>query len=760
MNLIEQPQGYLLLANGTPYADIRLPTINGQAPEVTTETLPDRWLRVRLRWQLDAPVQQDEVAIALRLHTQPTFWWAPHLAPYDGDCMAQHTFRTSALIASHTESPIDSQRPPANNPQPPSQSVTHLVLVPDLDICGRQPATPWFLDLDAPARTLWLGMAHTEIPEHVRYRKISGMTLPAGVVELGFFITLDTERALDADHPANPFAKVSRFLWARYAKTLLAQGQPIAQPLEPYVKHVYTWAFDTWQDAVWQEFDLNGTRVGAPAFIVNVTQSPNYPGHQNLREVLSIWNQAWFSSLRSASGLYRHAQHTGDNTLLHKALLTKEFALAAPMRDGIFPAVYRTQMTQIEIDGLLYRRTLGWETGYWSNSNRTPIERGIDESWVHILDASWTTLNMVRWYTELEPDPRLLDYATRYAEKLLTLQDADGFFPAWLHPETLEPSPMLAQSPETSLSVTFLLALAAATGDSRYRAAALVAMVAVIMHIIEDGRWEDFETYWSCCSFGKEDHVGKRFARNGIYKQCNFSIFWTAEALLDCYHATQDARYLRWGRRTLDELGMTQQLWQPPFIYIPALGGFGVMNFDGEWNDSRQCLFAELFMRYYRETGEVEFFERGITALKAAFVMMYCPENPEVKALWEQVWPFFGAADYGFTMENYGHSGATSPDGIGVGEFTIYDWGNGAAAEAFTRIRDHFGDLYIDPARQHVFAINAVALLQKGEHGDYTLTNPTATPITLRVVTDQGTSRPLHTQLHLAANQSAPLKLG
>lgn len=138
---------------------------------------------------------------------------------------------------------------------------------------------------------------------------------------------------------------------------------------------------------------------------------------------------------------------------------------------------------------------------------------------------------------------------------------------------------------------------------------------------------------------------------------------------------------------------MTQQLWQPPFIYIPALGGFGVMNFDGEWNDSRQCLFAELFMAYGRVTGEAELFERGVVALKAAFVMMYCPENPQVKELWEQVWPFFGEADYGFTMENYGHTGETSPQGMGVGEFTIYDWGNGAAAEAYNRIRDHFGDI-------------------------------------------------------------------
>ena len=24
-------------------------------------------------------------------------------------------------------------------------------------------------------------------------------------------------------------------------------------------------------------------------------------------------------------------------------------------------------------------------------------------------------------------------------------------------------------------------------------------------------------------------------------------------------------------------------MWQPPFIRVPALGGFGVMNGDGEW---------------------------------------------------------------------------------------------------------------------------------------------------------------------------------
>lgn len=36
---------------------------------------------------------------------------------------------------------------------------------------------------------------------------------------------------------------------------------------------------------------------------------------------------------------------------------------------------------------------------------------------------------------------------------------------------------------------------------------------------------------------------------------------------------------------------MTQASWQPPYMYVNVLGGFGVLNADGEWNDSRESLF-------------------------------------------------------------------------------------------------------------------------------------------------------------------------
>lgn len=64
-------------------------------------------------------------------------------------------------------------------------------------------------------------------------------------------------------------------------------------------------------------------------------------------------------------------------------------------------------------------------------------------------------------------------------------------------------------------------------------------------------------------------------------------------------------------------------------------------------------------------------------AMNASFYMMYCPENPEVKAMYEAVHTDFGPMDYGFQMENHNHH--DSPDFRPIGSFTIFDWSNGVA---------------------------------------------------------------------------------
>lgn len=707
-------------------ASIKAPAIGDIAPAVTIGELENDWQRIEVRWPLTKPTKLDDVAVSIALQMKPDFHWMPHLAHEPGFVAAQHSFRSPAVVV--------------------AEGRKTFVLVPDLALVGKTAANPWYLDLDAPQNRCEIGLSLTETPLHVAFLKTPGMVLqPQGAV-LAFYVTAYH----DAEAAPNPFSRVSHFLWDRFAASRFAAGEPLRVPLDRYVEHTYHWAFEAWSKFVWQEFDLQGTRVGAPQFIVNVSQSPNYPGPWFQREFLSIWNQAWFSSLRSASGLHRWAKRTGNEDLLRKANLAKELALAAPTNRGIYKSVIAVPNREQLIDGQRVLRPETWEKAYWMNSNRAPHNYGINEQWFHVLDASYTGLLMLRWHQELEADPRLLKKATDYADELLKLQQDDGFFPGWLHPETLQPGRVMNRTPETSMSVTFLLKLAEVAKQDTYKQAALKGLDAVLKFNLPIGQWEDFETYWSCSGFGQDFAVGKKCPRNNMFKQNTLSIYWTAEALLAAYHATADPKYLAWGRRALDELSMHQQVWQPPFIYVPALGGFGVMNFDGEWNDARQSLFAELFLDYYRATGDEQLFQRGVAALKASFIMMYCPENPHVRGQYEKAHPFFGKEDFGFTMENYAHDAHPSAEGGGIGPFTIYDWGNGAASEARNRIRDHYGDVYVDLQRGRAFGLDSLKVEKLD--GAWRITDLADAPRTVRVAFSNGQS------LDVEVNGSATIK--
>ncbi len=641
------------------------------SPAYTMHRLDAHVSHMRLNFVLPESIRQDDWQLELEPAFTPTFHWAPHLTPTDQHIIDQHSFRSPALIAQDERQ--------------------LLILIPDLDLMLEGSPVRWYMDLDASRQIIKLGMSEYQVSGHVLYERKEGAVYPQGEVKIGFYLmTFEEPEML-----ANPWRPVLSFLWEKWGSPLVRSGAPLPMSAARHVQHAYHWAFQSWKEAVWQQFELNGATVGACTFIVNVTQSPNYPGTVNEREMRSIWNQAWFSSLRSAQGVYRYGKEIGDESLIRKANMTKELALSAPQRSGFFPSVIATEMEQIEVGGKLVNRSKGWETAHWGNSNRNPIQawQSVKDAPYHVLDMSWTALLMLRWYESFDKDVRLLAYARSYAEALIELQDDRGFFPAWLDAHSLEPLDILSDSPETSLSATFLLKLAQLTGNETFASCALRAADAVVREIVPVGRWEDFETYWSCSSFGNKDHVGLKFSRNNMYKQCNFSMFWTAEALLACYEYTKEIRYLQLGERCLDEMLMTQASWQPPYIHVQALGGFGVMNCDGEWNDSRQSLFAELILAYGKELGREEYVERGIAALKCAFVMMYCPENPESMKQWEHAYPFFNERDYGFMMENYGHGGAVNDKGLGIGEFTIFDWGNGAAAEAYLRIKARYPEL-------------------------------------------------------------------
>ncbi|MEW2921132.1 pectate lyase [Muricauda sp. ANG21] len=665
--------------------NIEIESLGGINPKTGLDIIDSSTIRININFTVDELLNDDDWKVTIRPSFQPDFHWSPHLTPTDSHIVPQHVFRAPAMIMTEK---VNNQR---------------LAVFPELrSIAASGPK--WYMDLNAENNEMILGWSKSKVQEHVLYVKEGGTVYKPDVYNFSFYIKASNT----LDQTKNPWRDILAFYWDSFGEKLYKKREPLGTiDLEKYVDHTYQWAFQDWKGVVWQEFELKGKKVGAPTFIVNVSQSPNYEKPPFEREFKSIWNQAWFSSLRSASGLFRYAKRKRDTLLMEKAIMTKELALLFPQENGFFPGIIATKMKDTTVEGSTFRKSKGWDTHYFGNSNRNPFMNptqieGIhwgnpDDSPYHILDMSWTANQMLLWYMDLEKDPRLLDYAITYAEQLLELQDKKGYFPGWISVRTHEPMGILDQSPETAMSATFLFNAYKTTKNTKYRDAALKAIDILIKEVVPVGRWEDFETYWSCSSYGNIDLVNKKIGRNNMFKQNNLSTFWTSEALYEAFQITGQQKYLDHGQVVLDELLMTQATWQPPYMYVKTFGGFGVMNADAEWNDARQSLFAELIIKYGKELGSKEYVQRGLAALRASFVMMYCPENPQTKTQWESKHPHFGKEDYGFTMENYGHNGTTSKDGLGIGDFTIYDWGNGAASEAYGRIRDHYGtDFMID----------------------------------------------------------------
>ena len=121
------------------------------------------------------------------------------------------------------------------------------------------------------------------------------------------------------------------------------------------------------------------------------------------------------------------------------------------------------------------------------------------------------------------------------------------------------------------------------------------------------------------------------------------------------------------------------------------------MNTDGEWNDSRQAVFAPLYMRVYQSTGNPIWMHRGIAALRASFTLFAIPENCELS-------PHTCRANApGLSPESLAHSGADGTSGR-----SDTGWGEAGALSSAAYVMQHFGHVYVDVQRGHAFGIDGV----------------------------------------------------
>ncbi len=577
--------------------------------------------------------------------------YVPHLTPEAGQVAGDFVFRSPAVLFA------DAKR-----------VLAFVVDVGDVDALDG--ARAW-LDYEHPKRRLTIGVGAYAVEGHTFFRRAT-VVCRGQALALRVHVLQSRRRADVAD----PYRFVASWMWRRWGSQRIAAPSVLSGPVSRYLDHVTRWAFSDagWGREVWQEIRAASEGqegVGAPVFIVDVGRHPSVPAAERTwREPRSVWNQAWFSTQRCANGLLRHARHTASADLERRAREMTNVALLAPDRDGFFPSVLRSS-------------ALGWQDRVWTSSDRRPGSVSADAC--HLVDAAFTARMLVEW-SALTGDRRALERAQRFAARAVALQRPSGGFPGWVEPDG-RVAPELDESAEGAVIVSLLFELAALPGGDRFLDPARRG-VAFVERVARVARWEDFETYWSCAPWGQE-RVGRRVARNGVFKQNTLSIAWCADALLRAHTALGRGAHLALARRCLAELSLYQAVHDPPFLTAPAFGGFGVMNADCEWNDARQSLFAPLFFEAHAKTGDVELFERGVAALRAAFTMMYCPENARLAAAYEARFPMFGPESRGFMMENQGHGGSDE-----IGTFTIYTWGNGSALAAAATVRDLYPDAF------------------------------------------------------------------
>lgn len=579
--------------------------------------------------------------------------WKPHLAPLEGMVVGDKMFRSPAIIF--------------------EDETKMAALIPDLDCIQNGRVLPHIMDYTIQDHRLMYGLCDYAETGHVYHELKPSEIELSGELSFRFYLV---EWEKESRQKKKDYRLVEKFLWERFA----AHRMPIPDTgdadilagLEPYANHAYEWALNRWKDVTWQQFKLeDGTEVGGVVFIVCAWQKPGLGREEEWREPKSLWNQAWFCGLRTAYGYGWWGREQGRQDWVEKAELALNFALAAPQTDGVFPGYYQAGEEN------------SWETGKWFMSG--PRRPAGHETHVHLLDSSWTCWWLLKWYRDVKQDERIVPYVTRYVERLLTLQREDGSFPAWIRQDGSGSSPYLTESPETAMHVMLLCLLYQTVPNERYVTSAIRAARFVAERIVPEGRWEDFETYWSCSRQWDGKQFGEKDARSGIYNQCSFGIYWTAEAFKDLFAVTEDSEWLDLGEQVLAEASLYQQIWQPSFFPVPTIGGFGVMNSDDEWNDARQSLFALTYWDFYRLTGNESYRARAIWAMKSSFYMMYCPENAGVKEIYDRVHPHFNETDYGFHMENFNHHDGTPVDGLG--EFTIFDWGCGAASASLAEFK-------------------------------------------------------------------------
>lgn len=557
---------------------------------------------------------------------QPDFLWAPQLRPDSSDVIADHTFRSPGLMIQRENS--------------------FAALIPDVELIQPWRSIETAADLQAPggaAPFVSYGAMNWCTRSHTFYTHSDAMTtqLDDSRFRYGYLLYLRADAP-----PREGYRDVVRLDWERWGrKNLRRGGGPQSEPFRAYVQK----AWGEYLPRILLRTTYEGKNV-ALLTQGRLAWSNRLPAPANN----DCWFNVWFNALRTAYGMELHARASGDSALDRTAREVLTLALAAPQHGGIAPSIF-------------YRDSTG---GHWVNDQAWGgIDGGRNYAMFH---NAWTGIWLLAW-ADLIPDRRdeIIRYVQRFGDFLTRQQRSTGVIPSWYDPSDLLPvNTFRDENAETAGAAYFLAELYRRTREVRYLTAAERAAAYVVREIFPHQKWFDFETFFSC----SRKPVGFFDPYTRQYPQNTLSMHQAAEAFLSLWSLTGKSDYLKEGRSVLDYLCLYQQVWSPPWLSRELFGGFGVQNSDGEWSDARQGYFATTLMRYFEATGEREYFERAVAALRSMFSLFESPDSPR-------------------TAENYAHSARDRPGGV-----TGIHWGTGSSVTSIHLLEQRYGGAYVNVA--------------------------------------------------------------
>jgi len=559
------------------------------------------------------------------------FIWTPQLRPQSEQIIADHTFRSPALML-----------------QKEGYFAALVPILSDVDGKGRRIRTAADLQVETADRPFFSIGLQNWIPEPYRLRNthvfyVAPDSLAPNVGDTT--ATLNYLLFLRADGPKREgYREVVRYHWMTSGSVNMQRtAGPQAEPFSSYIQKAwYQFVPQIALDTQYQGVPVTLLRQARLAWSNNLPKSADNDS----------WFNVWFNALRTSYGMYLHGKTVNDQHLMRQATNVLNLALLAPQQNGIAPSIFYFDSTG----------------GHWVADHAWGgIDDGRDLPMFH---NAWTCYWLLQWI-DLVPERKaeILRFTKAFADFLILNQHRNGVIPSWYDPTTLKPvATFRDENAETAGAALFLAEFYGRTKSARYLSRAEKAMQYIFNFVLPERKWFDFETFFSCSRkpLGFYDSYTQQNPQNTL------SMHQAAEACYELYKLTGKKEYKERGIAIMDYLCLYQQVWSPRWLSRELFGGFGVQNTDAEWSDSRQGYFAVTLMKYYELTGQKEYFERGVAALRAMFSLFESPTSPR-------------------TAENYGHSGYDQPAGV-----TGLHWGTGSSVVSIHLITRQFGDAYVD----------------------------------------------------------------